>query len=109
MPEVSDVAKNLMLHLIATPERRLGRSGIQDFVNHPFFDGIAWDTIREGMVLHYQCVYVTFCNYLHNNAAMFGQMCNNCNDNVYYVAQVCEAVKQLLILFIKWTNSSKSC
>ena len=51
MPEVSDIAKDLMLHLIATPERRLGRSGIQDFVNHPFFDGISWDTIREGTTL----------------------------------------------------------
>lgn len=51
MPEVSDIAKDLMLHLIATPERRLGRRGIHDFVNHPFFDGISWDTIREGATL----------------------------------------------------------
>jgi len=51
VPEVSDIAKDLMLHLIATPERRLGRSGIQDFINHPFFDGILWDTIREGTIL----------------------------------------------------------
>jgi len=38
-----------MLHLITTPEQRLGRSGIEDFVSHPFFDGISWDTIREGL------------------------------------------------------------
>jgi len=55
MPEVSDIAKDLMLHLITTPERRLGPSGIEDFKNHPFFDGILWDTIREGITFSSVC------------------------------------------------------
>ena len=46
--EVSDDAKDLILSLIAVPERRLGEGGISDFQQHPFFAGIEWDTIREG-------------------------------------------------------------
>lgn len=61
MPEVSDIAKDLMLHLIATPERRLGRSGIEDFINHPFFDGISWDRIREGTASAVFVAYMTTC------------------------------------------------
>lgn len=59
MPEVSDIAKDLMLHLITTPERRLGRSGIEDFINHQFFEGISWDTIREGTSLQLDVASVT--------------------------------------------------
>jgi hypothetical protein len=46
--EVSDIAKDLILCLITTPERRLGQGGIDDFKSHPFFAGIQWDTIRDG-------------------------------------------------------------
>jgi len=48
-----------MLQLIAAAERRLGRSGIQDFIDHPFFDGILWDTIREGIACTMYVAYFT--------------------------------------------------
>jgi len=64
VPEVSDIAKDLMLNLIATPEQRLGRSGIQDFINHPFFDGISWDTIREGTCLAVLVAWLQFIDSL---------------------------------------------
>ena len=33
--------------LICDADDRLGRSGISDFQNHPFFSGVDWDRIRS--------------------------------------------------------------
>lgn len=45
---MSDIAKDLMQQLIATPDVRLGQDGINDFKAHSFFTGIDWDNIRDG-------------------------------------------------------------
>lgn len=44
---VSQNAKNLMKSLICSQDVRLGQNGIADFKNHPWFEGINWDTIRN--------------------------------------------------------------
>lgn len=45
--DVSDNAKNLIFGLIASPEKRLGQNGIDEFKVHPFFEGVDWDKIRD--------------------------------------------------------------
>ncbi|KAL5287961.1 gek family protein [Megaselia abdita] len=44
--QISDSAKDLMRKLICGPEFRLGQNGIEDFRNHPWFDGIEWESLR---------------------------------------------------------------
>lgn len=45
---VSENAKDLIRKLICAPEDRIGKNGLDDFRNHPWFDGIDWDTLRDG-------------------------------------------------------------
>lgn len=45
---VSDNAKDLIRKLICAPEERMGKNGLDDFRNHPWFEGIDWDNLRDG-------------------------------------------------------------
>lgn len=45
--EYSEEAKDLICRLITSPEKRIGQNGIQDFVDHPFFQGTDWSTLRS--------------------------------------------------------------
>lgn len=45
--EVTDAAKDLIKKLICSQEFRLGQHGIEDFKNHPWFENVDWDGIRD--------------------------------------------------------------
>ncbi|CAD5225594.1 unnamed protein product [Bursaphelenchus okinawaensis] len=45
--EISEAARDLVSKLICARERRLGKNGLEDFRNHPFFEGIDWENIRN--------------------------------------------------------------
>jgi len=44
-PKISDAAKDLISKLICDPVDRYGKNGAAEIRNHPFFQGIQWDTI----------------------------------------------------------------
>ena len=52
--EVSEIAIDLMKGLICDRSERLGRSGIQQFKEHPFFIGVNWENLRKSKCV--QCI-----------------------------------------------------
>lgn len=54
---------NLVLYscicrLCCKMEQRLGQNGIEDFRNHPFFEGIDWDNIGDSKSSSILLIYI---------------------------------------------------
>uniref|UniRef100_A0A8D0L2G7 non-specific serine/threonine protein kinase n=1 Tax=Sphenodon punctatus TaxID=8508 RepID=A0A8D0L2G7_SPHPU len=46
-PDVPQEAQDLIRGLLCAREMRLGRNGVRDFQEHPFFAGVDWDGLRD--------------------------------------------------------------
>ncbi|XP_029812605.1 serine/threonine-protein kinase MRCK gamma isoform X2 [Suricata suricatta] len=44
-PDVPPSAQDLIRQLLCRQEERLGRGGLDDFRNHPFFEGVEWERL----------------------------------------------------------------
>jgi serine/threonine kinase 38 len=44
---LSPAATDILKRLIADSEVRLGRNGVEEIKNHPFFEGMDWSTVRN--------------------------------------------------------------
>ncbi|XP_034501465.1 LOW QUALITY PROTEIN: serine/threonine-protein kinase MRCK gamma [Ailuropoda melanoleuca] len=44
-PDVPATARDLIRQLLCRQEERLGRGGLDDFRNHPFFEGVDWEQL----------------------------------------------------------------
>ena len=44
---LSPAATNLIKSLVNDPDKRLGAKGVQEIKNHPFFEGLEWEKIRD--------------------------------------------------------------
>ncbi|KAL4672158.1 hypothetical protein H8957_009947 [Semnopithecus entellus] len=49
MPDVPVSAQDLIRQLLCRQEERLGRGGLDDFRNHPFFEGVDWERLASSM------------------------------------------------------------
>lgn len=45
VPGVPASAQDLIRQLLCRQEERLGRGGLDDFRNHPFFEGVDWEQL----------------------------------------------------------------
>lgn len=45
VPDVPASARDLIRQLLCRQEDRLGRGGLDDFRNHPFFEGVDWERL----------------------------------------------------------------
>uniref|UniRef100_A0A2K5HKL6 Serine/threonine-protein kinase MRCK gamma n=2 Tax=Colobus angolensis palliatus TaxID=336983 RepID=A0A2K5HKL6_COLAP len=48
-PDVPASAQDLIRQLLCRQEERLGRGGLDDFRNHPFFEGVDWERLASSM------------------------------------------------------------
>ena len=44
---LSPQATDLIIRLVRDPKDRLGKNGVHEIKNHPFFDGVNWNSIRS--------------------------------------------------------------
>nr|XP_011719010.1 serine/threonine-protein kinase MRCK gamma isoform X5 [Macaca nemestrina] len=49
MPDVPASAQDLIRQLLCRQEERLGRGGLDDFRNHPFFEGVDWERLASSI------------------------------------------------------------
>uniref|UniRef100_A0A5F4W257 non-specific serine/threonine protein kinase n=1 Tax=Callithrix jacchus TaxID=9483 RepID=A0A5F4W257_CALJA len=47
VPDVPASAQDLIRQLLCRQEERLGRGGLDDFRNHPFFEGVDWERLES--------------------------------------------------------------
>ena len=49
LPPVSEVAQDLIRKLMCSQEDRLGKNGVDEIKQHPFFEGLDWEALQEAV------------------------------------------------------------
>lgn len=83
--DISEEAKDLLQRLICAADRRFGKNGLEDFINHPWFKGIKWDEIRDSEFHQYTIHYCRILRFIM--AKIFTELFHKAHlrMNIFYV------------------------
>lgn len=103
--DISEEAKDLLQRLICAADRRFGKNGLEDFINHPWFKGIKWDEIRDSEFHQYTIHYCRILRFIM--AKIFTELFHKAHLRMY----IFHVWLKPLFIFMKvnlWNNIQRT-